>query len=99
LRDDIALLYSSFMQVLIDLPEEALAAIDALALRNRRSRGAEVRAAVRSYLDKAAPKTDATDIRQPDDWIRQGAGYWADREDIGDGLAYQVAIREDRVFD
>ena len=30
------------------------------------------------------------------DWITRYAGIWADRDDIGDGVEYQRAIREDR---
>jgi hypothetical protein len=30
------------------------------------------------------------------DWIERGYGLWADRDDIPDGLEYQLAIREDR---
>jgi hypothetical protein len=29
-------------------------------------------------------------------WIQRGRGYWKARKDIGDGLEYQQAIREDR---
>jgi hypothetical protein len=38
------------------------------------------------------------DVRSRDNrsWIERGAGYWKDRKDIGDGVEYQRAIREDR---
>lgn len=57
------------MRVLIDIPEEHLAALDALAQRNGRSRAAEVREAVGLYLGNRSGK----------DWIQRGFGYWRDR--------------------
>jgi len=74
------------MRTLIDIPDEVVADLDALARRNGRSRAAEVREAVRDHL---YAKTDNS-------WIARGAGYWKDRDDIGDGVEYQRAIREDR---
>ena len=77
------------MRTLVDLPEHDVAGLDALARRNSRSRAAEVRDAVRAYLSRCGSA----------DWINSGAGYWKDREDIGDGVAYQRSIREDRDLD
>lgn len=77
------------MRTLIDLPAEDLNKLDALARRNNRSRAAEVREAVRAHLQS----------RLDNDWISKGFGYWADRDDIGDGVEYQRAIREDRDSD
>lgn len=67
------------MRALIDLPAPDLAALDAIARRNKRSRAAEVRAAVRAHIVAAAPS----------DWIARGAGAWADRTDIGDSVEWQ----------
>lgn len=74
------------MRTLIDLPVDDLERLDALARRNKRSRAAEVRDAVRLYLRG----------REGNDWIERGFGYWRDRTDIGDGVEYQQRIREDR---
>ena len=72
------------MRVLIDLPDEDLASLDAMAMRHGRSRAAEVREAVRVHLQ----------ARAGDNWISRGLGYWQDRADIHDGLAFQVAQRD-----
>lgn len=77
------------MRTLIDIPDDMIADLDALASRNGRSRAAEVREAVRDHLH----------ARTNNDWIRRGAGYWKDRDDIGDAVEYQRAMREDRDLD
>ena len=74
------------MRALIDIPDEDLAQLDALARLNKRSRAAEVREAVKLHLVRRSGK----------DWILRGAGYWKDRDDIGDAVEYQRALREDR---
>ena len=73
-------------RILADLPEEDIRKLDALASKAKRSRAAEIREAVRLYLIRNLGK----------DWIRSGAGYWSDRDDIDDAVEYQRAIREDR---
>ncbi len=73
-------------RILADLPQEDIEKLDALAAKAKRSRAAEIREAVRLYLIRNSGK----------DWIRRGAGYWSDRDDIGDAVEYQQAIREDR---
>jgi len=75
------------MRTLVDIPDADIERLDALAARTQRSRAATIREAVKLYL-----------VQQDDDrsWIERGAGYWKDREDIRDGLEYQLAIREDR---
>ena len=75
------------MRILADIPEEDLKELDALAAREKRSRAAAIRDAVKQYLIHKADDTN---------WIERGYGYWADRDDIGDGVEYQRAIREDR---
>lgn len=77
------------MRALIDIPDEDIAGLEALARRNNRSRAAEVREAVKAHIRRRAGT----------DWIAQGAGYWKDRHDIGDAVAYQRAMREDRTSD
>ena len=77
------------MRALIDIPDDDLAALDELARRNGRSRAAEMREAVETYLRN----------RSGNGWIERGRGYWKDREDIPDGVTYQRSIREDRTFD
>jgi predicted transcriptional regulator len=73
-------------RILADLPDEDIKKLDELAAKSQRSRAAEIREAVRLYIVRKAGK----------DWIARGAGYWKDRDDIGDAVEYQRAIREDR---
>ena len=75
------------MRVLTDIPEEDIEKLDALAKRQGKSRAAEIRDAVKLYLVHNSDNND---------WIHRGRGFWKGREDIGDGLEYQLAIREDR---
>jgi predicted transcriptional regulator len=74
------------MRTLVDIPDEDLKQLDALASREKKSRAAEIREAIREHLAR----------KQNNDWIRRGAGYWKDRTDIGDAVEYQRAAREDR---
>ena len=74
------------MRTLIDVPEELIASLDEMARDNRRSRAAEMREALSRHVGD----------RSSNDWIRRGAGYWKDRTDIGDGLAYQEKVRNSR---
>lgn len=60
------------MRFLIDLSDEELTQLDALAQRNGRSRAAEVREAIRAWMQD----------RSSNDWIMRGGGYWKDRGDI-----------------
>jgi predicted transcriptional regulator len=77
------------MRTLVDITEDDVARLDALARGNRRSRAAEVREAIRLYLRERSDRA----------WIERGAGYWKDRENIGDAVEYQRSLREDRSFD
>jgi predicted transcriptional regulator len=77
------------MRTLVDIPDEILVDLDSLARRHGRSRAAEVREALAAHVRK----------RSGNDWIARGAGYWKDRGDIGDGVDYQRAMRDDRSFD
>ncbi|GGA39268.1 ribbon-helix-helix domain-containing protein [Sphingomonas psychrolutea] len=76
------------MRTLVDIPDDDILKLDALAAKTKRSRAAAIRDAVKLYL-----------LRNSDtDWIERGYGYWADRTDIGDAVEYQRAIREDRTL-
>jgi predicted transcriptional regulator len=75
------------MRILTDIPDEDIQKLDALAAKDKRSRAAAIRDAVKLYLVQNADNKD---------WIERGYGYWADRDDIGDGVEYQRAMREDR---
>lgn len=77
------------MRTLVDIPDDLIGELDALARSHKRSRAAEVREAVRKHV---LDKSDRS-------WIDAGYGYWKDRDDIGDAVEYQRAIREDRTFD
>ena len=75
------------MRILTDIPDEDIEKLDALAAREKRSRAAAIRDAVKLYLVQNSGNND---------WIARGAGYWKDRTDIGDAVEYQRAMREDR---
>ena len=75
------------MRTLVDIPDEDIEKLDALAEREKRSRAAAIRDAVKLYLVYKGNSKD---------WIARGAGYWKDRTDIGDPIEYQRAMREDR---
>jgi hypothetical protein len=75
------------MRTLVDIPEDNIRKLDELAVKAGRSRAAEIREAVERHLHEKADNS----------WIDgPGFGYWKDRQDIGDGVLYQQAIREDR---
>jgi metal-responsive CopG/Arc/MetJ family transcriptional regulator len=74
------------MRTLVDIPDEDIQQLDALAAQAKQSRAAAIRDAVKLYLIR----------NSPNDWIERGYGYWAHRTDISDGVEYQRAIREDR---
>ena len=73
------------MRTLIDLPEEDIRWLDSRAGEAGKSRAALVREAVAAFRHAAS-----------NDWIARGAGHWKHRDDIGDGVDYQRAMREDR---
>ena len=75
------------LRTLVDIPDEDIAKLDALARRQGKSRAAEIREAIKLHLVQNAGNKD---------WIARGAGYWKDRIDIGDAVEYQRAMREDR---
>ena len=75
------------MRILTDIPDDDVEKLDALAARRKSSRAAAIRDAVKLYLVQNADTKS---------WIARGAGYWKDRDDIGDGVEYQRALREDR---
>ena len=74
------------MRTLVDIPDEYIEQLDALAAREKKSRAAEIREAIRQHLAR----------KHSNDWIKRGAGYWKHRDDIGDAVDYQRASREDR---
>lgn len=74
------------MRTLVDIPDDDIEKLDALAAKGKRSRAAAIREAIKLYLVS----------NSDNNWIERGYGYWADRDDIPDGLEYQLAIREDR---
>lgn len=76
-------------RILADLPDEDIKWLDARAAEQGKSRASVLRDVVRAY--KAQSPADGNKS-----WISRGRGYWKDRKDIGDGLEYQLAIREDR---
>lgn len=75
------------MRILTEIPDEDIQKLDDIAAKSKRSRAAAIREAVKLYL-----------VQNGDDrsWIERGYGLWADRDDIGDAVEYQRAMREDR---
>jgi metal-responsive CopG/Arc/MetJ family transcriptional regulator len=49
------------MRTLVDIPDDQIAQLDALAERERKSRAAEIREAIRQYLEG----------KSSNDWIRR----------------------------
>jgi len=76
-------------RILADLPDDDIKWLDARAEEQGKSRAAVLREAVATYKAQS-PASGAKD------WIERGYGYWAGRTDIGDGVEYQRAMREDR---
>jgi len=74
-------------RILVDIPDDDIRKLDALAKAQGKSRAAEIRDAIKLYL---------VQNDRSKDWILKGAGYWKDRNDIGDAVEYQRAMREDR---
>lgn len=71
---------------MVDIPDDDIVQLDALASKGKRSRAATIREAIKLYLVR----------NSTNDWIERGCGYWKDRDDIGDAVEYQRAVREDR---
>ena len=77
---------------MVDIPEDDIAWLDRKAREQGKSRTALVREAVSHYRSEPPAVVDKS-------WIERGYGYWKDRDDIGDSVEYQRAMREDRDFD
>lgn len=77
-------------RILADLPDEDIKWLDARAAEQGKSRASVLREAVATYKAQ-------TPARGKTDWIERGYGYWAGRDDIGDGVAYQRAMRGGRI--
>ena len=75
-------------RILADIPDEDIKWLDARAAEQGKSRASVLREAVATFKAQSAAGDK--------DWIERGYGYWANRTDIGDGVEYQRAIREDR---
>lgn len=76
-------------RILADLPDDDIKWLDARAAEQGKSRAAVLREMVATFKGQAPAPGNKS-------WIERGAGYWKDREDIGDAVEYQRAIREDR---
>lgn len=76
-------------RILADLPDDDIKWLDARAAEQGKSRASVLRDVVRAFKAQSPAGGNKT-------WIARGRGYWKDRKDIGDGLEYQLAIREDR---
>lgn len=76
-------------RILADLPEDDIKWLDQIATEQGKSRASVLREAVSAYKALSPARGNKT-------WIQRGRGYWKHRKDIGDGLEYQQAIRENR---
>ena len=76
-------------RILADLPDDDIKWLDARAAEQGKSRAAVLREAVNLYKAQSPAAGNK-------DWIERGAGYWKGRDDIGDAVEYQRAMREDR---
>jgi metal-responsive CopG/Arc/MetJ family transcriptional regulator len=74
------------MRTLVDIPDDDIEKLDALAQLGRRSRAAEIREAIRLHLSH----------RSGTDWIRRGKGYWRDRAGVDEAVANMRVIGDDR---
>jgi metal-responsive CopG/Arc/MetJ family transcriptional regulator len=77
------------MRTLVDIPDQDIDQLDAIASREKKSRAAEIREAIQMHIAR----------KRTNDWVRSSAGYWKNRTDIGDAVEYQRAAREDRSSD
>ena len=77
------------MRTIVDIPEDDIERLDALAGASGRSRAAEIREAIEGHIAR----------RSGVEWIRRGAGYWKERKDLGSPAADRRAVREDRSGD
>ena len=75
-------------RILADLADDEIKRLDRIAAAQGKSRASVLREAVAAYRGPAT-ETDNS-------WIDKYAGRWADRDDIGDSVEYQRAMREDR---
>ena len=73
------------MRTLVDIPDDDIEWLDPKATEEGKARAGVLREAVTAYRAEASK-----------DWIARGAGYWKHRQDIGDAVEYQRAMREDR---
>ncbi len=97
--DDSAISYHDIVmtRILADIPDEDIAALDARASEQGKSRDlAAPRRSHRAALVREAVKLYLVQSDTSNDWIDRYAGLWAHRTDIGDSVEYQRAMREDR---
>ncbi|MGN6820559.1 MAG: ribbon-helix-helix protein, CopG family [Sphingomonas sp.] len=73
------------MRTLVDIPDDDIEWLDRKASEEGKSRAAVLREAVSAFRAEASK-----------DWIARGAGYWKHRQDLGDAVDYQRAMRDDR---
>ena len=69
---------------LVDIPDDDLARIDAIAKAEGRSRASVLREAVSDYIAESSK-----------DWLEAGFGLWAKYGFTEDGLDYQNRLREE----
>ncbi len=77
------------MRILTDIPDDDIERLDALAAREKCSRAAVIRDAVRLYLGHKGNDRG---------WINRGAGFWQ-AGDVGDAVAFQRGFRQHRAHD
>lgn len=74
------------MRTLVDIRDDQIAALDALAKASKKPRAVIIRAAISEYVEKNAAKV-ANDDKS---WLDEAFGLWGPGED---GLEYQRRLR------
>lgn len=70
------------MRTLVDIPDDRIEALAEISRRENRSRAALVREAVDDLISKRRREAQTAAF-----------GLWKDRDDVGDGLSFQEALR------
>lgn len=79
------------MRTLVDIKDDQIAALDALAKAAKKPRAVIIRAAIDEYVEKNAVKAANEDTS----WLDAAFGLWAKRGFKEDGLAYERRLRDE----
>jgi|CXWL01.1.fsa_nt_gi predicted transcriptional regulator len=79
------------MRTLVDIRDDQIAALDALAKAAKKPRAVIIRTAIDEYVGKNTAKA-ANDDKS---WLDEAFGLWAKRGFKEDGLAYERRLRDE----